>query len=171
MERVRKMTEKLEGARPPKTKTPPRPPVEPPVLPLAGGRPRLPPILDPSRKSEVRAMVVRVAGSMVITCVGLFSVLTIKDSFDWETFLVLLAFFAKDPLMDLVSFLTGAKAARLEIVARKKEDDWAAEREKMRMTLTEANITIAKLEKELEAERYLRENVAARPALPGPGHP
>jgi hypothetical protein len=155
------------------------PPNLTPPAPSTTKTTEMPPILDPERKAEVRAMSVQTAGGVAITAIGLFYLLYNTDAFSIPLFVSLLMFSAKDSLISLVSFLTGARAEKLELKLEKKKTEWEEERktsreawemqkEHMRQALTLANIELASVRKELSLVKEMKE---ARRQLDGGAPP
>lgn len=145
---------------PPSPKTPPKEPKKsageekPPKK-----EKKIPPILDPGRVAEVRAETVKIVGSMIITFIGLFSILLIKGELDWAFFGILYVFNVKDLLTSFVSFLTGAKANALMITMQQAQDKADEEKEKFQQMNMDLNIENAKLRAEAEFERKMKEEV------------
>ena len=130
----------------------------------------IPPILDKNRRMEVASESVKAIGTILISAIGIFSILVMKGIFDLAVFLAFMMLACKDTVTLLVGFLTGASADKLKIQhdREKKEwerkrderrEEWDEEKEKLRFMITEVNIENAKVRAELDSERKLKEEM------------
>jgi len=153
------MTEELEAAKRNLEE------IQPPSLPprAVPAEAKLPPILDAGRRTEVIAMATQILGSVLITAIGLFAILVVRGQWDWSFFLVLLMLNAKDPLVQLVAFLTGAQTAKVELKRKREKEQWEEEKEELRQALTLANIELEKVRAEARIREEMLTSLPPRP--------